>query len=521
MITDRYVKFYGKISQGRKRLLKIFSAINKAAGPAEKEILAGIALKMACTNTAGIYLAKVIEDVYLGVAQRAKVELAEISFTPRSFLHVMTEAYLTGGHTRVVERWIDQSDSGELHSLVILEQSSKDTIPPALIQNVKTKHGECFFYDGKESQLSRALALRKLAMGYEYVVLHVHMDDPIPIMAFGCTEFTRPVIFFNHADHAFWCGVSIADMVAELGSKGKERSLLKRGVAKSEILGIPADHSFQSFQYKSLGKDEARKKLGLPAHKKIILTLGSSHKFNTLAADSLPRVLRDFLCDEPDVVCYAIGPNPQEDSWREALEAFPSKLVVLPKVDYDKEYFEYLLAADLVLDSYPISGGTTMVDAVMFEKPVLSLFTPMYQSDYLLNSDSYCKTEEEFLHKMKKVLHEPDYTKILARSTHENFLHEHSVENWLKRKEKLIANTPKVHSINQMASCAGKLPEIGDEEVLVAFWENKDLFKLSFRKFSRSIRHAFFKKLSSRNYSGYKLLGRYIRCRSRIEKQSR
>ena len=50
------------------------------------------------------------------------------------------------------------------------------------------------------------------------VILHVHMYDVLPILAFANGDFNRPVMFYNHADHLFWLGASISDLVVNFRS---------------------------------------------------------------------------------------------------------------------------------------------------------------------------------------------------------------------------------------------------------------------------------------------------------------
>lgn len=71
-------------------------------------------------------------------------------------------------------------------------------------------------------------------------------------------------------------------------------------------------------------------------------------------------------------------------------------------VDFDKGFLDYLKAADLYLDSYPLCGGTAMIDAISSGTTVLSLKSVYPQFDYLTKTSAYCKTKEEFIDKAKK-----------------------------------------------------------------------------------------------------------------------
>ena len=121
----------------------------------------------------GIYSCPDLERPFLELAKTLPVSL-KTDYTPNSYLHVMTQAYLVGGHTRVVERWIDTSPVTEKHSVVLLNQE-KETYPAKLVDICNTHNGELYlFYDA--NLIDRAKRLRDLASQYQYVILHIHID---------------------------------------------------------------------------------------------------------------------------------------------------------------------------------------------------------------------------------------------------------------------------------------------------------------------------------------------------------
>lgn len=167
----------------------------------------------ALTRGIGYYTCYELEKPFLELADKIKMPIG-IQATSNSFLHVMTQAYTVGGHTRVVERWIDSSPREQKHSVVLLNQKEKP-FPITLNDCVSEHNGSLHIYDSLDL-LERATKLRKLALEYQYIILHIHMDDPTAIVAFGNDSFPRPVLFFNHADHSYWCGSSIVDMLLDI-----------------------------------------------------------------------------------------------------------------------------------------------------------------------------------------------------------------------------------------------------------------------------------------------------------------
>lgn len=102
-----------------------------------------------------------METFFCDYAKEIHADLSTITYKPNSFLHILTQGYHIGGHTRVVERWIANAPSTQIHSVVILKPSS-DSLN-SLKNNVYAKNGEFIAFDNALNLAQRALNLRKLA----------------------------------------------------------------------------------------------------------------------------------------------------------------------------------------------------------------------------------------------------------------------------------------------------------------------------------------------------------------------
>ena len=142
----------------------------------------------------------------------------------------------------MVERWIANSPPEETHSVVLINQEPKHF--PFLLEELVTTHGGRLLQLPPVSQTEKGSILRSLSRGAAKIVLHVHMYDPVPILAYGTPSFKAPVIFFNHADHLFWIGASIADLCADMSRWRCDFSLRRRGITNVGFLPIPTDEGF-------------------------------------------------------------------------------------------------------------------------------------------------------------------------------------------------------------------------------------------------------------------------------------
>ena len=444
MLSIHISSFYKWCIKANQRVfLRMAKDIAKGRSVAERCARAQEAATFAVTHTTDIFASLEVEKPFLELAQTINVPL-ESEYRPGTVLNVMTEAYKAGGHTRCVERWISLM-AKQQHSCVILRQNAP--FPKQLKEIVERSGGKMYMEQPGEKIVKKAVNLRCLAARFEYVVLHIHMDDPTALIAFGTEEFTRPVIFFNHADHIFWLGVSIAHCVAELNTYRAEISRKYRGVGNSFLLGIPSDHS----SILSVTKEEARKKLGISLQCKIIYSGGNEMKYLSVGRPDFRDIVSDLIHREPELQFYIAGINPTRSFWPKLKKVFPDNLHLLPSLDYANEYPLYLAAADLVIDSWPVSGETAAIDAVPAGKPILSLSAKL-QADYLVQSAAICSTYDELIEKAQKILHDDEYAQRVYASIYTNFSSENDTGRWEKRCQQLYSIAQKKSHSNLAVS---------------------------------------------------------------------
>lgn len=400
------------------------------------------AVKFALRNSTGYYSSDIIEKVFLKLAQQHTIRNCSIKHQKDNILHVMTECYQSGGHTRVVERWIAGAPSKQKHSLILTNSKNK-IIPSYLSDVIKEHHGEIKFLSNKEHDIAKALQLRQYALQFEFVILHIHMDDYLPIIAFGSSEFDRPIILYNHADHLFWLGISIADIVADLKTRGVS-SLNMRGVRRNYVLGIPCDAKDETA---NLNQEESRNKLGIPLNKKVLLLMGSFFKFIPYGDLDFFKFSYDLLRKREDVVILCVGPSykyfPEKE---EMLYEFQDRFFVYDAVPY-KDLLQFIIASDLVIDSFPCGGGTAAIDAITYSKPFLHVEGPFKQLDYIYKSLANCKNIEELKIKVNNILNDQNYAMQNILNVEGLLFKDHSLENWMTKVENLYKICPKTHNI--------------------------------------------------------------------------
>ncbi|MCG8351025.1 MAG: hypothetical protein MI924_24920, partial [Chloroflexales bacterium] len=232
------------ITDGRAIVLEHLAAFERMVARAEAfarsgqyqaaAVFAQIAAKYAVSQHTGLFASPQLERLLVAIGRR----LPELHGTiqprrakePRRILHVLTQVARVGGHTRMLWRWIEQ-DGARQHSVVLTRQGAVK-MPDMLRKAVEASGGALYALDNQPGNiLSWAATLRAIASRADIVVLHVNPDDVIPVLAFADKARRPPTIYINHADHIFWIGVAVADILANLRFSGQDLAIARRGVA--------------------------------------------------------------------------------------------------------------------------------------------------------------------------------------------------------------------------------------------------------------------------------------------------
>jgi hypothetical protein len=345
--------------QNRKVLENHFYSMKNSFEAGDYEGVANNAYGFAANASWSIYHADFyqspeIENMLLECASKISTENYIINNQKnekRKVLHVLSEGYSTGGHTRLAKNWI-KSDTDSTHSLVATWQLR--STPGWLINEIENSGGWVVSLETVSDKLcERAAKLRKLAYEWaDVVVLHMHMMDPIPVMAFG-VEGGPPVIYMNHGDHLFWLGASIADLVADLRPSGQKLTLTRRSCNNSCILPIPLEPK------KVYNKKEIRERYNIDENELVILTIASNYKFRSINNHNYIEIVKNIVNEVDNCKVYIIGPG-DIGKWHEVNIETGGKIKALGVVTEIDEFYQM---ADIYLDCFMMGSMTSLLDA--------------------------------------------------------------------------------------------------------------------------------------------------------------
>ena len=356
-------------------------------------------------------------------------------------MHVASEILDVGGHTRAIFNWVENSKA-QFNNLLVL---TRNVIITPFLESLLKRYNitPMILNDGNSNVFNIASKLRQIAKEWpDYIILHTHPDDAIPILAFASFE-GPPILLFNHADHVFWLGSKISDATLNIRKEGLDLSAQRRGITNNFLLPLP-------LQERSKIKYNKDNQYFLK-NKKIILTMASDYKYTPFGNYNFSYFFENFLEKRKDVGLIVIGAI-KTGNFSKLYKKFSDRvLLVSPTPNIE----QYLSITDVYIDSFPMSSLTSYLEAGIRGIPVigvknntipfLSARDPAFDEisfPTFLNSLNDLRNELEFLLDDSKEQEERG-TKI-----RESIVAKHCNDEWLNLANKRL-RLVKDHKMNK------------------------------------------------------------------------
>ena len=277
-------------------------------------------------------------------------------------LHVMTQAYATGGPTQAVARWIDRDATRRHH--ICLTQQREAPIPDKLLARTRERADLTVLTSDHGGLIERAAQLRALAARADLVIISNHPHDVVPTLAFAATPRTG-IVTVNHSDHVFWLGTSVPGILLNMRESGHELAVSRRGISESRsiVMARPLAET-----ERTLDREAAKERLGLAVDARLVVTIADGAKYRSVGGPSFLELVTPVIMADPKAVLLAAGPAP-EGEWLEAERATGGRiraLGLLPDVRVLQQ------AADVYLDSFPFASLTSLLEAGSYGTPVIT-----------------------------------------------------------------------------------------------------------------------------------------------------
>lgn len=301
-------------------------------------------------NFIGIYADNELErDILEGIAPQVSAVYSKPS---SGIIHLATELYAWGGHTRVIERFLNAGFGDALAVFTKMPEEVRNRLPPHVRVLDKIES-----HNNIES-VKRVVAV---CASFETVILHIHMYDIISAVAAGILARNGTKVYiYNHAGHRFSFGFASARKVFEL-SKYFWLCGSKRGIdGKQTYVGVPIDW---------------RESIPKPpdAERKDIMISGAPHKFIPFGEYNICMFLNELSPKLPkDVRIHIVGPAGNEFYWSKLGDSARNR-ITFHKALAHSEFQKLLVGCAMHIDSFPEVSGTAFVEAFMAGIPSFGL----------------------------------------------------------------------------------------------------------------------------------------------------
>jgi len=390
------------------RLEEAAEALLASGADEDAAVAALYAGRIAWSNHPGRFASPRLEAVCAAIGRRLDAPPpappAPAEGRPERVLHVVTEAYRFGGHTRILRRWA-RLDGAREHRVVLTD--SVNDPADALGADAGGLEVLASLTPGTPL-LRRAAELRAAAAWADLIVLHVHPYDVIGLIAFPVGMARPPIVFSNHADHCFWLGRSVADVATDHRPAGAAIAAERRGVDPARLVALPLPPEPAPDPAEvAAHRARTRAKLGLGERDVLVLTIGAPYKYAAEGRDHLLDLVAPVLRRAGHAQLVAFGPE-EEGPWRSAAHRTGGRVRALGfAAPLDPVY----AAADVYLESYPCSGATCLRDAAAAGLPVLSYAPDPVEAEVLGTAPSpafrRAGTAAEYATALEKLLRSP------------------------------------------------------------------------------------------------------------------
>ncbi|WP_394777653.1 hypothetical protein [Undibacterium sp.] len=292
------------------------------------------------------------------------------------YLHVLTKAYDTGGHTRVVEHLLSSSALAEAGVLIT------ETIQLNALQKLsKAKYGCALLPKQKQAGSRQKIqSMIDVFAQHATIILHIHPYDIEAVLAAALarTFFGVKVFLYNHADHVFSYGHGVADRVLEVSYFGWSLRIRRNVEHKSVFAGIPLKLPEQQ-----MNRVQAAPNLAYLA------SAGTAYKYKPNKEFSFPQFVQKFAqASESRLVL--IGPRPARNWWWWGTRLkLRSRIEFHARMPHDK-YLDFIHNATAYVDSFPLTGGTAFPEIFSLGVPSFGVLTGSHgysPADQLKSSD--------------------------------------------------------------------------------------------------------------------------------------
>lgn len=399
-------------------------------------------------NFSGFYKLQSLEKILINIGKSLpafKIETklnSQETKTNKNILHICSSLRLAGGHSKLLFNWI-KTDYKNSHTILSTRLSLddmknvssayiKDNVPSLINLNA-------------DSKLKKAEELKKHLEGfhYDYIILHTDPNEVIATVALSDIKIKTPVLLLNHADHTFWLGSTITDILLQIRESNIALDKKRRNISDQALLPIPIKSNQFIKKYNSENQTKQLK----------ILSTGSLFKYTPTKEYNFYEEIFTLAKKHPEILINIVGID--KDS-KYALKYQLKNINYLGLLN-SEDLNQLENEADIFLEGFPLPSFTALLQVSLKKIPFVLHYKPlssmMLFEENKKNGISYPNNREEWRTEVKKLIENQEHRIQIAKKQYGYIDNLYSENAWLDLLAKAYEKADsKVHSLNSFTT---------------------------------------------------------------------
>ncbi len=293
-----------------------------------------------------------------------------------------------GGHSEALKQWVTLLKGDvSVQKVLVTNVSPYVSAFPNLnlwLKKIGVEVNELEAKDRYVTRIGQVVALIQREAP-DYIVLFINPSDVVAISAIASLLSRPKIVYFNHADHAFWLGRSIVNALVDLRQVGAKISRQYRKIDNSYVIPLMSD----------IKPRECKKSMfNIPEDATISVSIGGFHKISKDYFKTIERILKK---SQKHYHLFVTTP-PEKKTLHQFL---PSDISIRKRFIVDgpiSDLSSIYYLADLIIETFPVIGATVRTEAVKCKIPIVAyrdIQFPLFSEDDVLPSNYTFRASSE------------------------------------------------------------------------------------------------------------------------------
>lgn len=395
-------------------------------------------------NFSGFYKLQSLEKILINIGKSLPAFKNEIKLnsqekkTNKNVLHICSSLRFAGGHSKLLFNWI-KTDYKNNHTILSTRLSQDDL---KNISSAYTKDNVPSLINlNADSKLKKAEELKKHleSFHYDYIILHTDPNEVIATIALSDINIKTPILLLNHADHTFWLGSTITNILLQIRESNIALDKKRRNISDQALLPIPIKSNPFIKKYNSENQTKHLK----------ILSTGSLYKYTPTEDYNFYEEIFILAKKYPEILINIVGIDKDSEYASKYQLKNINYLGILNSQDLNQLENE----ADIFLEGFPLPSFTALLQVSLKKIPFVLHYKPlssmMLFEENKKNGIFYPNNKEEWRAEVEKLIENHDYRKQIAAKQYDYVDNLYSEKAWLDLLAKVYEKADsKIHSLN-------------------------------------------------------------------------